>query len=152
MATDPDAPDDREDPSPGDIRLVITRQNGEPTAVLYRAKVEGFDGEPIELTSPVDRESFDRIREVSDRIGLQYKEAPTGFRATVTVPLKLIGWEPEPASTVRMDLGYVFGNQTGSDAALRSYWANNSPEANVTDDIPDESRLNPEHWGTAVVE
>ena len=152
IAANPDAPEDREEPAPGDVRLVITRQDGNTAAVLYRPRVKDFEGDPIVLKSPVDRESFDRIRVVSDEVDLQYREQNGSFRATAAIPLELIGWEPQPASTVRMDLGYIFGNQNGSNAALRSYWANNSPEANVTDDIPDESRLNPEHWGTALVE
>lgn len=152
VATNPNAPAERDEPAPGDIRLVVTRQDGKPVAVLYRPKVKDFNGEPVVLDSPVDEESFDQIKVLSDRIDLDYKKQPGGFRAQVTVPLELIGWKPRPASTVLMDLGYVFGNRTGSDTAMRSYWSSNSPEANVTDDIPDESRLNPEHWGEAVVE
>jgi hypothetical protein len=151
MAADPDAPADREAPAPGDLRLVVTRQDGEPLAVLYRPVVEDFAGEPTVLTSPVDREPFDRIEVVSDRVGLEYEPTDDGFRAVVTVPLALLGWQPSPGIT-RMDVGYIFGNEAGTDTALRAYWANNSPEAHVTDDIPDESRLNPEHWGQAVVE
>ena len=152
MATNPEAPADRTEPAPGDLRLVLTRRDEQPVAVLYEAKVAGFDGDPTVLESPVDRESFDRIRVVSNRIRLKYRERSGGFQATATIPLDLLGWQPEPGSRVKIDVGYIFGNESGTEAALRSYWANNSPEANVTDDIPDESRLNPEHWGTAVVE
>jgi len=51
-----------------------------------------------------------------------------------------------------MDLGYIFGNAAGTQAALRAYWTNNSFSANVTNDIPNESRLEPAEWGTAMVE
>jgi hypothetical protein len=40
----------------------------------------------------------------------------------------------------------------GTQAALRAYWTNNSFSANVTADIPNESRLEPAEWGTANVE
>jgi len=40
----------------------------------------------------------------------------------------------------------------GTQAALRAYWTNNSFSANVTADIPNESRLEPAEWGTAMVE
>ncbi len=40
----------------------------------------------------------------------------------------------------------------GTRAALRAYWTNNSFSANVTNDIPNESRLEPAEWGTAAVE
>jgi len=42
---------------------------------------------------------------------------------------------------VKMDVGCIFGNQPGNQAALRSYWTSNSFSANVTYDIPNESRL-----------
>jgi hypothetical protein len=46
----------------------------------------------------------------------------------------------------------IFGNAAGTQAALRAYWTNNSFSANVTNDIPNESRLEPAEWGTATVE
>lgn len=152
LATNPEADPDRTEPAPGDVRLIVTRQDDKPLAILYRPNVKGFDGEPIVLESPVDRESFDRIGVVSDEIQLDYKPRSGGFRATVTVPLELLGWNPQPGQRTLMDLGYIFGTKSGNAAALRSYWANNSFEAKVVGDIPDESRLNPEHWGEAVVE
>jgi DNA-binding beta-propeller fold protein YncE len=152
IATDPSAPADRTAPAPGDVRLLVTRQNDKPFAVLYRPKVAGFSGTPIVLTSPVDKESFDSIEVVSDRIQLDYRKVPAGFEAVVTIPLDLLGWKPQPGGSVRMDVGYIFGNATGTRAARRAYWSNSSFEAAVVDDIPDESRLAPKEWGTANVE
>ena len=34
----------------------------------------------------------------------------------------------------------------------RTYWMNNSFSANVTNDIPNESRLEPGEWGVAEVD
>jgi len=48
--------------------------------------------------------------------------------------------------------GCIFGNAAGTQAALRAYWTNNSFSANVTNDIPNESRLEPAEWGIATVE
>jgi len=103
------------------------------------------------LSAPTGSESFDRI-ETTDRVGLEYKPRAGGFAAVVTVPLELIGLRPEPGAVVRMDLGYVFGNATGTQAAVRAYWMNSSFSANVTNDVPNESRLEPAEWGEAVVE
>jgi hypothetical protein len=58
----------------------------------------------------------------------------------------------QPAQTVRMDLGYIFGNAQGTRTAARAYAKNTSFTANVVNDIPHESRLQPQHWGQAVVE
>jgi hypothetical protein len=146
-----DADPDREEPAPGDVRLLITRRDGSPFAMLYEPDVEGFSGDPVVFESPVDEESFDRISQV-DGVELAYETTADGFTATATVPLSAIGFSPEPASTVRGDVGYVFGDTEGRGASARAYWANNGFEANVVDDVPDESRLNPEHWGSIVVE
>jgi hypothetical protein len=151
LATEPAAPADRTTPSPGDLRILVTRQKEKPLAVIYRPKVRGFTGQPIVLTSPTGRESFDAI-EPTDRVGLEYKKTASGFEAVVTVPLDLIGWSPQPGQQVKLDVGYLFGNTTGSQVSLRAYWSNNSFAANVTNDVPNESRVEPNQWGTGTVE
>jgi hypothetical protein len=151
LAADPQAEPKRKKPAPGDVRILVTRRAGKPLAVVYRPKVKGFAGKPIVLSSPTGREPFDAI-EPTDRVRLAYRQHAGRFEATVTIPLELLGLRPRPGSTVRMDVGYVFGNKTGTQAAVRAYWANNSFTANVVNDIPHESRLEPGEWGTATVE
>jgi hypothetical protein len=138
-------------PTPGDVRLLVTRQQGKPVAVIYRPKVKGFKGQPVVLRSPTGTESFDTI-EVSDKVRLDYRKTPAGFSATVTIPLTVLGWKPQPNSTVRLDLGYLFGNARGNQCARRAYWSNTSATAGIIGDVPSESRLEPQQWGTAIVE
>ena len=83
---------------------------------------------------------------------LDYRATPTGFSAQVAIPLQLLGWTPKSGSAVKMDLGYIYGNATGNQEAIRSYWSNNSFNANVTGDVPSELRLEPAQWGTVLVE
>jgi hypothetical protein len=151
LAADPGADPKRTRPTPGDVRLLVTRQQGKPVAVVYRPKVKGFRGEPVVLKSPTGQESFDAI-EVSDKVKLEYRKTPAGFTALVTIPLGVLGWAPQPGSAVRLDLGYLFGNATGSQCAQRAYWSNAGPTAGIIGDVPSESRLEPERWGTATVE
>lgn len=167
IAADPAADPKRKTPVPGDVRMLVTRKRApapaegkskksatpEPTpfAVVFRPKVKGFNGKPTALTSPTGSESFDSI-EVRDDIALEYRKTPSGFTAVVTIPLHVIHLEPKPGMELRMDVGYLFGNAAGSQVVARAYWANNSFSANVTQDIPNESRLEPAEWGTAVVE
>jgi hypothetical protein len=75
-----------------------------------------------------------------------------GFTATVAVPLGSIGLQPKPATTMRLDVGYRFGNVTGSQIAMRSYWSNTSMLSAIINDIPSETRMEPANWGTAGVE
>jgi len=151
IAADPEADPKRKKPAPGDVRVLVTRQKGKPVAVVFRPKVKGFQGKAIVLKSPTGEESFDVI-EPTDRIKLDYRKRTGGFKAVAAIPLRLIGWKPKPGTTVKIDLGYIFGNKTGTSAALRAYWSNNSFTANVVGDIPHESRLEPREWGTATVE
>ncbi len=121
-------------------------------AVVFRPKIKGLKGRPVVLTSPTGKETFDAI-ETSGRVQLEYRSRLAGeLEATVTIPLDLIGLSPRPGAAVKMDVGYVFGNKTGTQAAMRAFWSNNSFTANVINDIPHESRLGPHEWGTAVVE
>ncbi len=151
IATDPEADPERETPAPGDVRLLVTRQQGQPFAVLFEPKVAGFTGTPIILTSPTGEESFDRIT-VVDQVKLDYEKTADGFTATVSVPQSLLGLALRPGLDVRLDLGYVFGNNEGTRTAIRAYLFTDTFTANVVDDIPHESRLEPAEWGRATVE
>ena len=103
------------------------------------------------LTSGTGQESFDSIA-LAPEVKLDYDKTPGGFHALVTIPLTFLGRGFQPGDSVRMDLGYLFGNATGSQIAARSYWSNTGFAAGVTNDIPNESRLVPGEWGTATVE
>jgi len=151
LATDPAADPKRKKPGPGDLRLLISRQKGKPFAVIYRPRVRDFTGKPIVLTSPTGKEPLDSI-ERTDNLNLTYRKKSGGFQAIASIPLELLGWQPRPGQQIRMDVGYIFGNKPGTQAALRAYWVNNSFSANVTNDIPNESRLEPHEWGQAIVE
>ncbi len=151
LATDPQADAQRKTPAPGDVRVLITRQAGKPYAVIYRPRVAGYTSERIVLKSPTGEEPFDVI-EVLDTVALDYAKTADGFRATVTVPLAVLGWKPKSGQTVKLDVGYLFGNAPGTQAAARAYWMNNGFSANVVNDIPNESRLEPAEWGSATVE
>jgi DNA-binding beta-propeller fold protein YncE len=151
LAADTSADPKRQTPVPGDLRLLVTRQNGKPYAVIFRPKVKGFTGVPTVLTSPTGKESFDAI-EVTQAVQLAYRKQDGAFSATLTIPLATLGWTPQPGAKVRLDLGYIFGNTTGTKAMGRLYWTNTGFAAGVLNDIPTESRLVPGEWGEAEVE
>jgi hypothetical protein len=151
IATDPGADEDREKPAPGDIRLLVTRQKGQPVAVLYRPEVEDFTGKPVTYTSPVRELQVDRVTRVKN-VDLDYEETSTGYNAVLRVPLDGIGLTLRPGTLLRMDVGVIFGNEGGNEAVDRAYWANNSADANVIDDLPTEARLQPGKWGEIIVE
>jgi len=153
IATDAAADPKRKTPAPGDVRLLISRQNDKTWAALLRPKVAGFAGQPITLTSPTGKETFDSIT-TTTRVELRdYQKTASGFNVTAVVPLDLVGLQAlRPGDALRVDAGYIFGDALGANAASRAYWHNNSFTANVVNDIPNESRLEPAEWGQATVE
>ena len=52
----------------------------------------------------------------------------------------------EGALTVSSEGVILYGNAAGNQCSARSYWMNNGFSANVTYDIPNESRLEPQEW------
>lgn len=153
IATDPAADPRRTTPVPGDVRLLISQRAGKPWAVVLRPKLREFTGQPIQLVSPTGSEAFDSIA-ATDRVELRgYGASAKGFEVTAVVPLEVLGLPSlKPGSQWRMDVGYLFGNAGGLGATSRAYWHNNSFTANVVNDIPNESRLEPAEWGNARVE
>ncbi len=140
------------------VRVLVTTRDGKPFAAIYRPKVAGFAGEPTVFTSPTGKESFDDIAFL-EGFPLTVEKTPTGFVARASLPLTALGLDSAagmtlaPGTKLKMDLGYVFGNARGANKAVRrAYLFNNSFSANIVDDIPNESRLEPQEWGEATVE
>jgi hypothetical protein len=132
---------------------LITRRDDQTWAVALRPKVAGFTGEPIEIVSPTGSESFDVIAPTTDIELRPHRKTRDGFEVSVIVPRKLVGLASlQPGDLVTMDVGFIFGDEGGENAAVRAYWHNNSFTANVVTDAPHESRLEPHEWGKALVE
>ncbi len=150
LQTDPNADPARKTAGVGDVRLIITRQNGQSVAIGYFKQVAGFGGQPVTLTSPTGQEVFDKIERLP--VQMEYQPEPGGFTVLVKIPLEALGLKLTPAGAQRLDVGYRFGNETGSQVGQRAYWSNTSALANIIYDIPSEVRMEPANWGTAVVE
>lgn len=134
------------------VRVLATMHQGKPLAVVYFPKVKDFKGEPTVFASPTGKESFDEIR-LLENVALTTEKTDKGFRAHLAIPLDALRLELDPGQKLKMDVGYIFGNAQGVGKAVRrAYLANNSFSANVVDDIPNESRLEPREWGEASVE
>lgn len=150
IQTDPAADPARKTAGIGDLRLLITRQGGNAVAMGYFKQVQGFTGKAITLQSPTGVETFDKIEPIP--VKMDYTPGNGGFTVLVRIPLQAIGLTLQPATTLRLDVGYRFGNVNGSQVGQRVYWSNTSALANIIYDIPSEIRMEPANWGTAVVE
>ena len=141
----------RKKPVPGDIRLLFTRKQGVPFAMLYQPKTQKTGNTPVILRSPTGEESFDAIQRFDD-FSMTYRKTKDGFSAILEISLTALNLELSSGQELRMDFGYLYGNPEGSVTAIRSYWNNKSFTANVTYDIPHESRIEPDRFGIVYIE
>ncbi len=141
------------EPKVGDLRLVVAKREGKPVAILYKAKVPGTS-EPVTISSPVGSTVIDKIEDISGRISLAYgiTYLPNPYRANrknvyrtaeVSIPLKLLGWDPKALPETIGDIGIILG-QDGR-AIERDYWHNNS--AGIVSDLPSEAGFDVGYWG-----
>jgi hypothetical protein len=134
------------------VRLLVTRYQEKPFAAIYFPKVKDFQGEPTVFNSPTGKETFDEIKFLDD-VAIALDKMEKGFRVRVAIPLAALRLDLKSGQKLKMDVGYIFGNAQGVGKAVRrAYLVNNSFSANVLDDIPNESRLEPKEWGEATVE
>jgi len=144
IGTDPQADPQRDHAVAGDVRLLVTRIAGKPTAVLYRPVAPGTTTEPVLFSSPLRTLRFGRVDVVSDQV--QLAGGPEGA-FELSVPLATLGLEPKPGLTLRGDVGILRGN--GFQTLQRVYWHNKA--TGLTSDIPSEAELTPQLWGQWVV-
>jgi hypothetical protein len=141
LGTDPTADPQRTQPVAGDLRLLVTKVKDKVRAELYRAVVPGTPAaERIAYASPVSTVWFDRVADVSDQITLAGNK-DGDFE--LSVPLRVLGFEPKPGLRVRADIGILRGD--GFQTQARVYWANKA--TGITADVPSEAALTPKLWG-----
>jgi|GEM_PF-378658 len=143
FSTNPNADPRRRGPVPGDKRLLIASFDGKPIAVLYEHRKPGGKN-PIEFTSPWRGENVDNVQQLPDAT-INVRTSNGGYIVRATVPLRSLGFEPQPDITYRADFGVTYGDAAGTDTNLRSYWSNTS--TGLVDDIPGEIMLTPNLWG-----
>ena len=145
LSTDPSADAKRLKPAAGDLRLVVTVLNGEPTAVLYR---------PISPRAPKNHAwktstpaggttAFDQVT-ILRNVRIAHQEQEDSYCVEAAVSLKELGIEVRNDLHLRFDWG-VLSTQDGHHTTARRYWANKM--AVGTTDEPTEARLTPGLWG-----
>jgi outer membrane protein assembly factor BamB len=143
FACDPKADPKRREPVLGDKRLLIAPHEGKAIAVLYEHRKAGGKN-PIEFTSPWRGAKVDDVRQLTDAT-IHVKTEGNGYTVTAALPLADLGLTLTPGQKIRADLGVTFGDASGTDTNLRSYWSNQS--TGLVDDIPGEIMLTPSLWG-----
>lgn len=149
---DPGRPLDYPAPRATDSRLFITRIAGKPTAILYRPVVPGAPaGERTTFESPIGKEVFDSVRDVSANLqfatdGAGNFEFSLPLSLFTTTPLDRLGLQDHHHDKGQLligDLGIIRGD--GAQNIQRVYW--NNLDTAMTSDTPTEARLKPLNWG-----
>ncbi|MBC7623751.1 MAG: hypothetical protein H7232_10220 [Aeromicrobium sp.] len=140
LGTDDKADAERQNPAAGDLRLLMTRVAGKPKAVLYRAVVaDTSPAAKILFDSPVGRVYFDEVKDVSAQLQLAQK----GGNYEISIPLRVLEFQPREDQIVRGDIGILRGD--GQQTIQRVYW--NNLDTTIVSDVPSEARIQPGNWG-----
>ena len=127
----------------GDTRLLISIFEGKPVAVLYRYKIEG-PKTPVSFASPVGTAWIDEVK-ILDSALIKFERGGSSYSLVASVPLKELGFAPQPGKSYRGDFGVVYSDKAGQVDELRMYWAN-TVSGNVSD-LFSEAQINPGNWG-----
>jgi len=146
IGMNPSAPAGRPAPAPGDLRLLISRFQGEPVAVVYRYSVPGAaEADRKVFASPVGKVAVDVVEKVPADIRIV--RSGEGYVVEAAIPWAQLGAQaPSAGAKLRGDLGILFADEAGIGVAERVYWSN--PETGLVADVPGEIRLHPDRWGT----
>lgn len=148
LGVDAKADPTRKGPVAGDLRLLITRINGEPVAMLYRPVAPGAPTEQrMPFKSPVGEIWIDVVKKIDAAdIVVKTEERKNDWYIEAAIPWKSLGVEaPRVGSKLRGDIGILQSDQNGMITANRLYWAGKTQ--NIVSDIPTEARLSPALWG-----
>jgi hypothetical protein len=145
LACDPGANPDRKEPVPGDVRLVLTKYQGKPLVLAYRARVPGTRN-PAVFTSAVGRYTIDVVEPIRDaRLAFKTDPDGRGYTAELTVPLSALPpLAPKPGLQIGFDAGVDFSDAAGQFNAVRVFWTGR--EAMVRD-VPTEATFFQDKWG-----
>ena len=150
LQTDTNAPADRMQAAQGDIRLSLTMLDGEPAAVLYDYVVSGTpEHRAISFSSPWRSVRVDEAK-ILDDAQVNVTRQQDYFILEASIPLASLHLKPHSGLKLRGDVGRVLSDQTGTTRIDRIYWSN--PDTRVVSDIPSETQLQPNLWGTFIFE
>jgi hypothetical protein len=140
LQTDNAADPHRRSAAPGDLRLLMSMFQNQPTAVLYRPIVPG--GEPGKLTTI----RMDRVEKLtSARVAIVRNAEEHWYTVEAAVLLADLGIDPKSTHDLRGDVGVVFADESGASRSLRLYHFNRHTQ--MINDVPTEATLQPAEWG-----
>ena len=146
MSVNSGAPDDRQAPGGGDIRILMTYfKTGKPIAVLYQpVSPDAPEQSRYEVISPGLKVNFDEVRLLRG-LNMKLKGRGRNYTIEASIPLKEIGFNPKLGQRYRFDWGILTTDDYGNACTGRRYWPNKA--TGILADAPSESLLMPHLWG-----
>jgi hypothetical protein len=130
-------------PSPGDLRLLLSVYKGKPVAVLYDYRNPAA-ADRVEFIS-VKTTRIDAV-EIIQNAAIAIERTCSGYILRAAVDLKALdGWQREPNETYAGDFGIIYSDRTGATNVLRMYWSNMA--TGIVSDLSLEAAIQPAHWG-----
>lgn len=141
----------RQEPGMGDGRLILSKLEGKPVAVLYRAQVPNAKT-PEGFSSPVRTVTFDEVTVLKDA-AVAITDTADGYVVEAAVPVKVVAGDVPaglwPGRVVPGDAGIIVADKTGRRVA-RIYRFNQNTQ--LVSDVPTEAALYPDQWGKLKVD
>jgi len=146
LACDPKADPARKEPVPGDVHLLLTKCQGKPIVMAYRARVPGSKN-PATFVSAVGKCIIDVVEPLAQaKLAFKTDFGGKGYSAELAVPLAALApLKPSPNLTIGFDAAVNFSDAAGQINAAKAYWTRR--EAMVRD-IPTEATFFQNKWGT----
>lgn len=145
LGADASAAADRQHPVAGDLRLLISKLDNKPVAVLYRWKATA-EKLPVTFSSPWRSHTVDSVALLPEA-KIAFGQGKGSYTVEAAVPLKSLGFSPEAGKSYKMDLGVIYSDAAGNNRAARIYWSNKA--TGLTADVPGEIMAAPHLWGNA---
>ncbi|HEY3330447.1 MAG TPA: sugar-binding protein [Capsulimonadaceae bacterium] len=137
-------------PGVGDIRLLAAMIHGKPQIVAL--KPASTSKAPKDYVSPVGNRHFDFASIVpGGTVALTPDTDNKGYTAEFSVPRSFLDFDLTPAARLHGDVEVLLSGtgMRGLQAVSRNWiFSGGHSETTMTDDIPTESWLYPEYWGT----
>ena len=133
----------------GNSRLILTRQAGQPLAMLNQKVAPGAPAsQAFDFSSPWRTIRFDRVVEAPE-VRMASGPIEGGTFVEAIIPWKTLGIVPQAGLQLKGDLGVLRGDAGGTQTIARQYWSNKA--TGLVNDVPGEADLTPELWGTLVL-
>lgn len=136
----------RQEVAASDVRIVLSLLDDKPVAVLMKPiDPNAPENLGVHYRSPVLDKRFARVEVLTDAL-VAIRRLGKCYQLEARLPLVDLGLTPESGRKFRGDIGFISADAQGVRNTARTYWAN--PETNIINDLPHESWLYPDRWGT----